>query len=73
MTKELARDKAQLGQIFAAFGLTVTDIGPVMAELKAKGVVITTALMTIRAEMLGCFIQGPQGISIEVLQHEMGA
>ncbi|QCK85518.1 VOC family protein [Phreatobacter aquaticus] len=50
------------------FGLTVTDIDAVAAELKAKGAVFTMEPKTIRPGVRICFIRGPQGISIELLE-----
>ena len=50
------------------FGLTVTDIDAVAAELKAKGAEFTMDPKTIRPGVRICFIRGPQGISIELLE-----
>jgi len=52
------------------FGLTVKDIDAVAAELKAKGVTFTTEPTTIRPGVRICFIRGPQGISIELLERD---
>jgi lactoylglutathione lyase len=52
------------------FGLAVKDIDAVAAELKAKGVTFTTAPTTIRPGVRICFIRGPQGISIELLERD---
>ena len=52
------------------FGLTVENIEAVATELRRKGVVFTTELMTIRPGVRGCFIRGPQDISIELLERE---
>jgi lactoylglutathione lyase len=52
------------------FGLTVENIEAVATELRRKGVVVTTELMAIRPGVRGCFIRGPQGISIELLERE---
>ena len=52
------------------FGLTVKDIDAVAAELKAKGVTFTTDPTTIRPGVRICFIRGPQGISIELLERD---
>ena len=49
------------------FGLTVKDIDAVAAEIKAKGVEFTKEPTTIRPGVRICFIRGPQGISIELL------
>jgi catechol 2,3-dioxygenase-like lactoylglutathione lyase family enzyme len=50
------------------FGLTVSGIDAVAAELKAKGVEFTKEPVTIRPGVRICFIRGPQGISIELLE-----
>ena len=52
------------------FGLTVRDIDAVAAEIKAKGVEFTKEPTTIRPGVRICFIRGPQGISIELLERD---
>ena len=52
------------------FGLTVKDIDAVAAEIKAKGVEFTKEPITIRPGVRICFIRGPQGISIELLERD---
>jgi catechol 2,3-dioxygenase-like lactoylglutathione lyase family enzyme len=52
------------------FGLTVKDIDAVAAEIKAKGVTFTREPTTIRPGVRICFIRGPQGISIELLERD---
>jgi lactoylglutathione lyase len=52
------------------FGLTVKDIDAVAAEIKAKGVEFTKPPTTIRPGVRICFIRGPQGISIELLERD---
>jgi lactoylglutathione lyase len=52
------------------FGLTVQDIDAVAAEIKAKGVAFTKEPTTIRPGVRICFIRGPQGISIELLERD---
>jgi lactoylglutathione lyase len=52
------------------FGLTVKDIDAVVAEIKAKGVEFTREPTTIRPGVRICFIRGPQGISIELLERD---
>ena len=52
------------------FGLTVKDIDAVVAEIKAKGVEFTKEPTTIRPGVRICFIRGPQGISIELLERD---
>jgi catechol 2,3-dioxygenase-like lactoylglutathione lyase family enzyme len=52
------------------FGLTVSGIDDVAAELKAKGVEFTKEPTTVRPGVRICFIRGPQGISIELLERK---
>jgi catechol 2,3-dioxygenase-like lactoylglutathione lyase family enzyme len=52
------------------FGLAVSDIDAVAAELKAKGVEFTTDVKTVRPGTRICFLRGPQGISIELLDRD---
>src|SRR5262245_17045842 len=52
------------------FGLTVKDIDAVAAEIKAKGVTFTKEPTTIRPGVRICFLRGPQGISIELLERD---
>jgi catechol 2,3-dioxygenase-like lactoylglutathione lyase family enzyme len=52
------------------FGLTVKDIDAVAAEIKAKGVEFTREPTTIRPGVRVCFIRGPEGISIELLERD---
>jgi lactoylglutathione lyase len=52
------------------FGLGVKDIDAVAAQLKAKGVEFTIEPKTIRPGVRICFIRGPQGISIELLERD---
>jgi catechol 2,3-dioxygenase-like lactoylglutathione lyase family enzyme len=54
------------------FGLTVRGIDAVAAELKAKGVEFTRDPTTVRPGVRICFIRGPQGISIELLERNLG-
>jgi catechol 2,3-dioxygenase-like lactoylglutathione lyase family enzyme len=51
------------------FGLTVSGIDAVAADLKAKGVEFTMEPRTIRPGRI-CFLRGPQGISIELLERD---
>jgi catechol 2,3-dioxygenase-like lactoylglutathione lyase family enzyme len=51
-------------------GLTVKDIDAAAAEIKAKGVEFTKEPTTIRPGVRICFIRGPQGISIELLERD---
>ena len=50
------------------FGLTVTGIDAVVAELKAKGAEFTMEPTTIRPGTRICFLRGPEGVSIELLE-----
>lgn len=52
------------------FGLAVTDIDAVASEMKAKGVEFTKEPTTIRPGVRICFLRGPQGISIELLERD---
>jgi lactoylglutathione lyase len=49
------------------FGLAVSGIDAIAAELKAKGAVFTKEPTTIRPGVRVCFIRGPEGVSIELL------
>jgi lactoylglutathione lyase len=49
------------------FGLTVSGIDAIAADLKAKGVEFTKEPITVRPGVRICFIRGPQGVSIELL------
>ena len=52
------------------FGLTVSGIDAVAADLKAKGVEFTMEPRTIRPGLRFCFMRGPQDISIELLERD---
>ena len=52
------------------FGLAVSGIDAVAAGLKAKGVQFTKDVTTIRPGTRICFLRGPQGISIELLERD---
>jgi len=52
------------------FGLTVSGIDAMAAEIKAKGVEFTMEPRTIRPGLRICFLRGPQGISIELLERD---
>ena len=52
------------------FGLSVKDIDAVAAELKKKGVEFTKEVHTPRPGIRICFIRGPQGVSIELLERD---
>ena len=52
------------------FGLAVRVLDKVAAELKAKGVEFTREPTTPRPGLRICFIRGPQGVSIELLERD---
>ena len=52
------------------FGLSVTGIEKVVADLKAKGAEFTMELNQPRPGIRICFIRGPEGVSIEVLERQ---
>jgi lactoylglutathione lyase len=52
------------------FGLAVSGIDAVVDELKGKGVEFTREPTTIRPGVRICFLRGPQGISIELLDRD---
>lgn len=52
------------------FGLSVTGLDDIAADLKRKGVEFTTAPTTPRPGIRVCFLRGPQGISIELLERD---
>jgi len=52
------------------FGLTCSGIDAIAAELKAKGVKFTREPTTMRPGVRVCFIRGPEGISIELLDRD---
>ena len=49
------------------FGLSVSGIDDIAAELKNKGVEFTREPTTVRPGVRVCFIRGPEGVSIELL------
>ena len=53
------------------FGLTVSGIDSLVAELKGKGVEFTKEPATIRPGVRVCFIRGPEGVSIELLERNL--
>ena len=52
------------------FGLAVKDIDAVAADLKKKGVEFTMEPTSPRPGIRICFMRGPQGISIELLDRD---
>jgi lactoylglutathione lyase len=53
------------------FGLTVTGIDAIAAELKSKGVEFTREPTTVRPGVRVCFIRAPEGVSIELLERNL--
>jgi lactoylglutathione lyase len=49
------------------FGLLVNGIDAIADDLKAKGVEFTKPPTTVRPGVRVCFIRGPEGVSIELL------
>jgi lactoylglutathione lyase len=49
------------------FGLSVSNIDAVAADLKAKGAEFTKEPTTVRPGVRICFLRGPEGVSIELL------
>jgi len=52
------------------FGVQVKDIDQVADQLKAKGVRFTTEPFNIRPGLRIAFIEGPEGVSIEILERD---
>jgi lactoylglutathione lyase len=52
------------------FGLSVSGVDAVAAELKAKGAEFTMEPRTIRPGLRICFLRRPQGVSIELLERD---
>jgi lactoylglutathione lyase len=52
------------------FGLSVSGIDVIAAELKAKGVEFTREPTTVRPGVRVCFIRAPEGVSIELLDRD---
>jgi catechol 2,3-dioxygenase-like lactoylglutathione lyase family enzyme len=50
------------------FGLSVTEIDKLCADLKAKGAKFTRGPETPRPGIRVAFIEGPEGVSIELLE-----
>jgi lactoylglutathione lyase len=54
------------------FGLSVSGIDAVVADLKAKGAEFTMEPTTVRPGVRIAFLRGPQGVSIELLDRNAG-
>ena len=52
------------------FGLAVSGIDAIAAELKRKGVEFTREPTTVRPGVRICFLRGPEGVSIELLDRD---
>ena len=53
------------------FGLSVSGIDEIVAELKAKGAVFAMEPTTIRPGVRIAFLRGPEGVSIELLDRNI--
>ena len=53
------------------FGLSVSGIDAIAADLKAKGVEFTREPTTVRPGVRVCFIRAPEGVSIELLDRNV--
>ena len=53
------------------FGLAVSGIDAVASDLKTKGVEFTKEPTTVRPGVRICFIRGPEGVSIELLDRSV--
>ncbi len=52
------------------FGLAVSGIDEIAADLKSKGVEFTKEPTTVRPGVRICFIKAPEGVSIELLDRD---
>jgi lactoylglutathione lyase len=50
------------------FGLSVTGIDAIVADLKSKGAQFTMEPTNIRPGIRVAFVRGPEGVSIEILE-----
>jgi lactoylglutathione lyase len=53
------------------FGLSVKGIDTIADDLKTKGVEFTKPPTTVRPGVRVCFIRGPEGVSIELLDRNV--
>ena len=53
------------------FGLRVSGIDAIVAELKAKGAEFTKEPTTVRPGVRVAFLRGPEGVSIELLDRNV--
>jgi catechol 2,3-dioxygenase-like lactoylglutathione lyase family enzyme len=53
------------------FGLSVSGIDAIVADLKSKGAVFTMEPTTIRPGVRIAFLRGPEGVSIELLDRNI--
>jgi catechol 2,3-dioxygenase-like lactoylglutathione lyase family enzyme len=54
------------------FGLSVSGIDAICADLKAKGVEFTREPTTVRPGVRVAFLRAPEGVSIELLDRNIG-
>jgi len=52
------------------FGLSVSGIDAIAVDLKKKGVEFTREPTTVRPGVRVCFVRGPEGVSIELLDRD---
>jgi len=52
------------------FGLSVSGIDAIAVDLKKKGVEFTCEPTTVRPGVRVCFVRGPEGVSIELLDRD---
>jgi lactoylglutathione lyase len=52
------------------FAFSVTDLDKVVADLKERGAEITRDLQVPRPGIRICFLRGPEGVSIELLERD---
>lgn len=50
------------------FGFSVVGLASLVDTLRTKGVIFTSDFRQVRPGVSACFIQGPQGISIELVE-----
>ncbi|TBW39017.1 VOC family protein [Siculibacillus lacustris] len=54
------------------FGLVVPDLDAAVAELTGAGVELAEPVKTLRPGVRGCYVLGPDGIWIELLERKTG-
>lgn len=53
------------------FGMTVDDLDEVVGRLRQDGVELARPIETIRKGVRGCYVRGPDGIWIELLERKL--